>query len=79
MTTLKITVKNKDDIQWLIELLDSLNIEVSVDDTGLSPVTDVHKGTFTSEEEFLSLCGLWKGRDISAKKLREKAWRPVDL
>lgn len=79
METIKITVKDKKHARMLSELAKELNFVTSVESLEDETVTSVPKGKFTSEEEFLSMCGLWKDRAISNEKIREQAWRKIKL
>jgi len=79
METIKITVKDKKHARMLAELAKELNFVTSVESSEEATVSLIPKGKFTSEKEFLSMCGLWKDRDISIEKIREQAWRKINL
>ncbi len=79
METLKITVKSKEHAQLLAKLARELNFVTSVESFEDETSSKIPKGKFSSQEDFLSMCGLWKDRDISAEKIREKAWRKIKL
>lgn len=79
METIKITVKSKEHARLLAELARELNFVTSVEAFKDETSTEIPKGKFSSQEDFLSMCGLWKDRDISAEKIREKAWRKIKL
>jgi len=79
METIKITVKSKEHARLLAELARELNFVTSVESFKEETSSEIPKGKFSSEEEFLSMCGQWKNRDISAEKIREQAWRKIKL
>lgn len=79
METIKITVKSKAHARLLKELARELNSVTSVESFKEEKSAEIPKGKFSSEEEFLSMCGLWKDRDISADKIRKEAWRKIKL
>ena len=79
METIKITVKSKEHARLLTELVSELNFVTSIETLEDETLSENPKGKFSSEEEFLSMCGLWKGRDISAEKIRKEAWRKIKL
>lgn len=79
METITIKVKSGEEAQFLIDMVRKLDFVTSIETIGSSTTSKLPKGKFSSEKEFLSMCGLWKGRDISAEKIREKAWREIKL
>lgn len=79
METIKITVKSGEDARFLIEMVRKLDFVTSIESVENLNTSKIPKGNFGSDEEFLSMCGIWKGRDISAEKIREKAWREIKL
>lgn len=79
METIKITVKDKKHAQMLTELAKELNFVSSVESLGDAALSSIPKATFSCPEDFLSMCGIWKDRDISADEIREKAWRKIKL
>ena len=79
METLKITVKSKEHARLLAELARELNFVTSVESVKDDTPSEIPKGKFSSQEDFLSMCGLWKDRDISLEKIREQAWRKIKL
>ena len=79
METIKITVKDKKHARMLAELARELNFVTSVESLKDDKVSVIPKGKFSSEEDFLSMCGLWKDRDIDVEKIREQAWRKIKL
>jgi hypothetical protein len=78
METIKITVNSKEHARLLMELAKELNFVASVESVPTAASSEVLVGKFASEEEFLSMCGLWKDRDISVEKIREQAWRKIE-
>jgi len=74
MEHLKITVRNKEEAQLLADLTRQLKFVVSVD---IEEKKELSKGTFSSKEDFLSECGIWKDREVSAETLRKQAWRKI--
>ena len=79
MKTMKITVESNKDAQWLMDLFGKLNFVTSVESVEDSMPPEIPKGKFSSDEAFLSMCGLWKNREISVEKMREQAWRKIKL
>lgn len=79
METIKITVRDKKHARMLADLARELNFVTSVESLEDDSVSAIPKGKFSSDEEFLSMCGLWKDRDITVEKIREQAWRKINL
>ena len=79
MRTIKITVDNNSDAQWLLDLFSKLKFKTSIEFIENPSLPEMPKGKFSSDEEFLTICGLWEGRDISAEKIREQAWRKIEV
>ena len=77
METIRITVKSKEHAELLAGLAKELNFVTSVESFQNEAVTEVPSGTFSSEKEFLSMCGLWKDRDVTIEKIRDQAWRKI--
>ena len=77
METIKITVKSKEHAELLAVLAKELNFVTSVESSQDKAVPAIPKGKFTSEEDFLSMCGSWKDRDVSVEKIRKQAWREI--
>lgn len=72
MEQITIRVRDRKKAQTLLDFLKSLDFVESVtekelSDTDESPVDN-------GEKEFFALAGLWAGRDISLKTIREQAW-----
>lgn len=63
----------------LADLARELNFVTSVESLEDDTISVIPKGKFSSDEEFLSMCGLWKDRDITVEKIREQAWRKINL
>lgn len=64
MQRITLTVKDDDKMSFLLELLRQFEfIEIQ------QSVKEQKKGY-----NFFASAGLWKGRDIDAKKLRKEAW-----
>ncbi|MCI0552932.1 MAG: hypothetical protein L0287_18425 [Anaerolineae bacterium] len=72
MEQITIRVKDRKKAQTLLDFLKSLDFVESVTEKELSDTDEsqVDKG----EKEFFALAGLWEGRDISLKTIREQAW-----
>ena len=79
METIKITVKDKKHAKLLAELASELNFVSSVESLKDESGSSIPKATLSSREDFLSMCGIWKDRDISADKIRKQAWRKIKL
>jgi len=79
METIKIIVKDKKHARMLAELARELNFVTSVESSDDEASSTIPKGKFSSEEDFLSMCGLWKDRDVTVEKIRELAWRKIEL
>lgn len=70
MEQITIRIKDKQKARTLLDFLKSLDFVESVASTDLpAPKNQSGQG-----EDFFALAGLWAGRDISLKTLREKAW-----
>ena len=68
MEQLIIRVKNEEKAKVLSEILSALDFVNSV---------EIMKGkaaTSERKEDFFSLAGLWKNRNITAKSIRREAW-----
>ena len=39
----------------------------------------IPRGKFKSKDDFLEMCGILKGSDITLEKIREKAWKKHSL
>lgn len=73
MKTIKITVECEKAARSLIGIVKDLNFVTAIESLEDNHPTEVTKGTFSSETEFLAMCGLWKDRELSAEIIREQA------
>jgi hypothetical protein len=72
MQQIIIRIKDRKKAQTLIEFLKSLDFVERITDKELP---DVNESDMTNQEkEFFAMAGLWEGRDISVKTIREQAW-----
>ena len=71
MEQITIRIKDKKKAKTLLEFLKSLDFVESVSQKDLS---DEKKSNGEREKDFFELAGLWMGRDISLKTIRERAW-----
>ncbi len=71
MEQITIRVKDRKKAQTLVEFLKSLDFVESITEKDL---LDSDNSNINREEEFFALAGLWAGRDISLKTIREQAW-----
>jgi len=71
MEQITIRIKDRKKAQTLLDFLKSLDFIESVFEKELA---DAKKPNGEQEEDFYSLAGLWTGRDISLKTIRERAW-----
>lgn len=71
MEQITIRIKDRKKAQTLLNFLKSLDFVESVFEKELA---DARKSNGEQEKEFYSLAGLWMGRDISLKTIRERAW-----
>ncbi|HEX9387193.1 MAG TPA: hypothetical protein VF918_12800 [Anaerolineales bacterium] len=72
MEEITIRIKDQKKAQTLIDFLKSLDFVETVIEKELSGVSD--SNTPDEENEFFGMAGLWEGRDISLKTIREQAW-----
>ena len=70
MEQITIRIKDRKKAQTLIEFLKSLDFVETISEKELPD----ELGTVNQENEFFALAGLWEGRDISLKTIREQAW-----
>lgn len=73
MKTIKITVENEEAARSLIGIMKELDFVTAIDSFEGSNLTEVPKGAFSSEAEFLAMCGIWNDRELSAEQIRDKA------
>jgi hypothetical protein len=69
MEKITIRIKDRKKAQTLLDFLKSLDFIESVVKKNVDAPASA-----ASEQEFFALAGLWNGRDISLKTLREQAW-----
>jgi hypothetical protein len=71
MEQITIRIKDKSKGQALLDFLKTLEFveNVSSPEVPLTKDTDANK-----DDKFLSLAGLWAGRDISLASIRRQAW-----
>ncbi|WOK08090.1 hypothetical protein RT717_05515 [Imperialibacter roseus] len=68
MEKLTLTVKDDSKLLYLVNFLQQLDF---VEVKRHKPI----KSTSPKKYDFFASAGLWKGRAIDAKRLREKAWK----
>jgi len=71
MEQIIIRIKDRKKAQTLIDFLKSLDFVESITEKELPGVGETET---VDEKEFFAMAGLWQGRDISLKAIREKAW-----
>ncbi len=71
MEQIVIRVKDRKKAKTLLDFLKSLDFVESVTEKEMltSEVSDAE-----GEADFFAFAGLWSGRDVSLKSIREKAW-----
>lgn len=72
MEQITIRIKDRKKAQTLLDFLRSLDFVESITEKDLSDVEE--SKVADGEKEFFALAGLWAGRDISLKTIREQAW-----
>jgi hypothetical protein len=72
MEQITIRIKDRKKAQRLVDFLKSLDFIESITEKELSGVNE--SDTENGGNEFFALAGLWAGRDISLKTIREQAW-----
>lgn len=75
MKTIRITVESEEAARSLIGMVRDLDFVTAIELVEDNKSTGVPRGKFSSENEFLSICGLWRDRELSAEVIREQAWR----
>lgn len=70
MEQITIRIKDRKKARKLLDFLKSLDFVESVIEKEVSNESPTEAG----EGDFFALAGLWSGRDISLKTLREQAW-----
>jgi hypothetical protein len=72
MEQITIRIKDRKKAQTLLDFLKSLDFIESVTENDLS--VEEESSLKDTDKEFFELAGLWEGRDISLKTIRERAW-----
>ena len=70
MEQITIRIKDRKKVQTLLDFLKSLDFIESVTERN---ITAEEPASLANEKEFFALAGLWAGRDISLKTLREQS------
>lgn len=70
MEQITIHIKDRKKAKKLLDFLKSLDFVESIIEKEVTAESPTEAG----EGEFFALAGLWNGRDISLKTLREQAW-----
>lgn len=70
MEQITIRIRDRKKAQTLIDFLKSLDFVEAITEQ------ELHEEARTTNEEndFFAMAGLWEGRDISLKTIREQAW-----
>ena len=71
MEQITIRIKDRKKAQSLLDFLKSLDFIESITEKEL---IGANSSSANGEQEFFALAGLWAGRDISLKTIREQAW-----
>lgn len=71
MEQITIKIKDQKKAKTLLDFLKSLDFIESISEKEL---TNANTSTASGEKEFFALAGLWAGRDVSLKTIREQAW-----
>ncbi len=70
MEQITIRIRDRKKAQSLIDFLRSLDFIETITEKEFSDESH----TANEENEFFAMAGLWEGRDISLKTIREHAW-----
>jgi hypothetical protein len=70
MEQITIRIRDRKKAQSLIDFLKSLDFIETITEKELPD----ESGAVNEENEFFAMAGLWEGRDISLKTIREQAW-----
>ena len=70
MDQITIRIRDRKKARTLIDFLKSLDFVETITEKELSDESEFAK----EENEFFAMAGLWEGRDISLKTIREQAW-----
>ncbi len=72
MEQIIIRIRDRKKAQTLIDFLKSLDFVESITEKEWSGGGEAE--AVAGDQEFFAMAGLWEGRDISLKTIREKAW-----
>jgi hypothetical protein len=72
MEQITIQIKDRKKAKTLLDFLKSLDFVENITEEDLSPTNEVKASD--DESGFFALAGLWAGREISLKTIREQAW-----
>jgi hypothetical protein len=70
MDQITIRIRDRKKARTLIDFLKTLDFVETIIEKELSDASEFAK----EENEFFAMAGLWEGRDISLKTIREQAW-----
>jgi hypothetical protein len=70
MEQIIIRIRDQKKAQTLIDFLKSLDFVETINEREFSETSE----SSADEKDFFALAGLWAGRDISLKTIREQAW-----
>lgn len=70
MEQITIRIRDRKKAQTLIDFLKSLDFVETITEKELSE----ESGDVNGENEFFAMAGLWEGRNVSLKTIREQAW-----
>jgi hypothetical protein len=73
MEQITIRIKDRKKAQSLLNFLKSLDFIESITEKDLT-TNEEESNVNDLDKDFFSLAGLWEGREISLKTLREQAW-----
>ena len=73
MKRVSVTVKNNDELNVLLKLLKSqdLDVDIQVDER---EEKDIQQRLTTEDADFFSLAGIWAGRGVNVYSIRRIAW-----
>ncbi len=71
MEQITIRIKDQKKAQSLLDFLKSLDFIESITEKELAGTNSLSED---GEKDFFALAGLWAGRDISLKTIRERSW-----
>lgn len=70
MEQITIRIRDRKKAQTLIDFLKSLDFVETIIEKELPDSS----GVVDEENDFFAMAGMWEGRDISLKTIREQAW-----